>query len=195
MEKLGWLDRGKTVPEFDKVAFTLAPGQTSDLVKTQFGYHILQVEEKKEAHLRPIAEVKVEIVPVLEQQKSGAAMQNFATQLASDAKKDGLAKVAAAHNLHLVTTDYLAKDGVAAGLADSSTLMAQAFSAAKDAAPAPVTTGDGFALFQVTDIKPAHAPDLRRVQAAPARRLPRAAVAAASQRQAEQARRPRQGAQ
>ncbi len=75
--ELGWLDRGKTVPEFDKAAFTLAPGQTSDLIKTQFGYHILQVEEKKTAHLRPLAEVKGEIVPVLEQQKSGAAMQTL----------------------------------------------------------------------------------------------------------------------
>jgi peptidyl-prolyl cis-trans isomerase D len=156
--ELGWLDRGKTVPEFDKAAFTLAPGQTSDLVKTQFGYHILQVEEKKTAHLRPIAEVKPEILPVLEQQKAGVAEQNFATQLAAEAKRDGLAKVASAHNLHLVTTDYLAKDGVVAGLADGSALMTQAFGAAKGAAPASVTTGDGFALFQVVDIKPAHAP-------------------------------------
>ena len=68
--ELNWLDRGKTVPEFDKAAFSLAPGQTSDVIKTQFGYHILQVEDKKTAHLRSIAEVKPEIVPVLEQQKA-----------------------------------------------------------------------------------------------------------------------------
>ena len=157
--ELGFLDRGKTVPEFDKAAFTLAPGQTSDVIKTQFGYHILQVEEKKTAHLRPVAEVKPEIVPVLEQQKSGVAMQNFATQLAASAKSEGLAKTAASKGLHVVTTDYIAKDGVVAGLADGSALLAQAFSTAKGAAPATVSTGDGFALFQVDDIKPAHAPD------------------------------------
>jgi peptidyl-prolyl cis-trans isomerase D len=157
--ELGFLDRGKTVPEFDKAAFTLAPGQTSDLVKTQFGYHILQVEEKKTAHMQPISEVKAEIIPVLEQQKSGVAMQNFASQLAAAAKNDGLAKVAASKGLHVVTTDYLAKDGVVGGLADGSALLAQAFSAAKGAAPATVSTGDGFALFQVDDIKAAHAPD------------------------------------
>ncbi len=157
--ELGWLDRGRTVPEFDKTAFALAPGQTSDLVKTQFGYHILQTEEKKTAHLQPLAEVKPQIIPILEQQKSGAAEQNFAQQLAAEAGKQGIDKTAAAHNLRAVTTDYLAKDGVVAGVADSAALLAQAFTVNKGAAPASVSTGDGYAVFQVVDTKPAHAPD------------------------------------
>src|SRR3984957_8216164 len=157
--ELGWLDRGKTVPEFDKAAFSLAPGQTSDLVKTHFGYHILQVEDKKTAHMRPLAEVKPEIVPVLEQQKAGAAEQTYASSLGSDAKKNGLDKAAAAKGLHVVTTDYLAKDGVVAGLADGTGLLTQAFAVVKGADPASVSTGDGFAVFQVLDVKPAHAPE------------------------------------
>ncbi len=49
-------------------------------MKTQFGYHIMQMEEKKTAHLRAdLAEVKAEIVPVLEQQRAGAAEQTFAS--------------------------------------------------------------------------------------------------------------------
>jgi peptidyl-prolyl cis-trans isomerase D len=156
--ELGWLDRGRTVPEFDKTAFTLTPGQTSDVIKTQFGYHILQVEDKKTAHLRPLSEVKAEIVPVLEQQRVGAAEQTYASQLAADAKKNGLEKAAAARGLHAVTTDYVAKDGVIAGLADGSGLLTQAFTVVKGADPASVSTGDGFAVFQVQDIKAAHAP-------------------------------------
>jgi len=156
--ELGWLDRGKTVPEFDKAAFSLPVGQLSDVVKTQFGYHILQVEDKKTAHLRPLDEVKGEIVPVLEQQRIGAAEQTYASQLASDAKKNGLEKAAAARGLKVVTTDYLAKDGVIAGLADGSPLLTQAFTVVKGADPASVSTGDGMAVFQVTDIKAAHAP-------------------------------------
>jgi len=156
--ELGWLDRGRTVPEFDKAAFSLPVGQTSDVIKTQFGYHILQVEDKKTAHMRPLDEVKGEIVPVLEQQRVGAAEQTFASQLASDAKKNGLEKAAAAHNLKVVTTDYVAKDGVIPGLADGAALLTQAFTVVKGADPASVSTGDGFAVFQVTDIKAAHAP-------------------------------------
>jgi len=163
--ELGWLDRGKTVPEFDKTAFSLAPGQTSGVIKTQFGYHILQVEDKKTAHERPLSEVKAEIVPVLEQQKVGASEQAFASQLAADAKKNGLDKAAAAKGLHVVTTDYLGKDGVVAGLADGSSLLAQAFTVAKGAEPTAVSTGNGFAVFQVEDIKAAHAPDFAAYKA------------------------------
>ncbi len=152
-------------PAYAKAAMALNPGQTSDLVRSQFGYHIIQTEEKQPAHTKTLAEVKPEIVPVLEQQRAGAAEQTFAAALAADAKKNGLDKAAAAKGLHVVTTDYVAKDGVIAGLSDGSALLAQAFAVVKGADPAPVSTGDGFAVFQVTDIKPAHAPDFATYKA------------------------------
>ncbi len=57
-----------------------------------------------------------------------------------------------------MTTDYVAKDGVIGGLSDSASLLAQAFSTDKGAAPATASTGDGYAVFVVVDTKPAHAP-------------------------------------
>jgi peptidyl-prolyl cis-trans isomerase D len=146
-------------PAYAKAAMGLNPGQTSDVVRSQFGYHIIQTEQKEPAHTKPLAEVKAEIVPLLEQQRAGAAEQTFASALASDAKKNGLDKAAAARGLHVVTTDYVAKGGVIPGLSDGSGLLTQAFAEVKGADPASVSTGDGFAVFQVTDIKPAHAPD------------------------------------
>jgi peptidyl-prolyl cis-trans isomerase D len=147
------------VPEYSKAAMALNPGQTSDLVRTQFGYHIIQTEQKDEAHAKSLAEVKDTIVPLLEQQKAGAAEQNYANQLAAEAKKNGMQKTADAHSLHLVTTDYIGHDGVIASLADSSSVLTQAFTTAKGAAPAAASTGEGYAIFQVDDIKAAHAPE------------------------------------
>ncbi len=152
-------------PAYAKAAMALNPGQTSELVRSQFGYHIIQTEQKEPAHTKPLADVKAEILPVLEQQRAGAAEQTFASALAADAKKNGIEKAAAAKGLHVVTTDYVAKDGVIAGLADGSALLTQAFAVVKGADPAPVSTGEGFAVFQVADVKPAHAPDFAEYKA------------------------------
>jgi peptidyl-prolyl cis-trans isomerase D len=146
-------------PAYAKAAMALNPGQTSGLVKSQFGYHIIQTEQKQPAGTKPLTEVKDSIVQVLQQQKAGQAEQQLANQLAEDAKKNGIEKAAAAHGLHAVTTDYVAHDGVIGGLSDASTLLNQAFSAGKGAAPATASTGDGFAIFQVLDVRPAHAPE------------------------------------
>jgi peptidyl-prolyl cis-trans isomerase D len=137
----------------------LAPGQTSGLVKSAFGYHIIQTEQKQPAGVKPLAEVKDSIVQVLQQQKQGSAEGAYAQKLAGQAKTDGLDKMAAANGLHAVTTDYVAKDGVIGGLSDASALLAQAFTTDKGAAPGTVSTGDGMAIFTVVDVKPAHAPD------------------------------------
>lgn len=146
-------------PAYAKAAMALNPGQTSDLVRSQFGYHIIQTEQKEAAHTKPLDEVKAEIVPILEQQKAGATEQTYAASLTADATKNGIDKAAADKGLHVVTTDYVAKDGVIPGLADGSGLLTQAFTTAKGAQPASVTTGDGYAIFQVVDVKASHAPE------------------------------------
>lgn len=157
--ELGFIKKGATVPAFEQSAFSLEPGQTSDLVKTQFGYHIIQTEEKQTAHTRPFDEVKPQILAALTQTKEQAAQRTFADQLAQEAKKSGLQATAIAHHLQLQTSDYVQQDAVVPGVADASKLLTAAFATGKGAAPTTASTGDGIALFQVQDIRAAHAPD------------------------------------
>ena len=55
---LGWIRQGQTVPEFEKEAFSLAPDQISDLVRTQYSFHIIKVLDKQTAHTKPFDEVR-----------------------------------------------------------------------------------------------------------------------------------------
>src|SRR5208282_3617862 len=55
---LGWIVQGQTVPEFEKAAFSLPKGSISDLIKTQYGFHIIKIIDKEEAHTKPFDEVK-----------------------------------------------------------------------------------------------------------------------------------------
>jgi peptidyl-prolyl cis-trans isomerase D len=152
-------------PAYGKAAMALNPGQTSGLVKSAFGYHIIQTEQKQAAGVKPLAEVKDTIVKTLEQDKQGGALQSYGTELAAEAKKNGLEKTAAAHGLKAMTTDYVEKNAAIGGVSDSAAMLAQAFAAEKGAAPAAVSTGDGYAVFAVLDVKTAHAPEFAAYKA------------------------------
>jgi peptidyl-prolyl cis-trans isomerase D len=146
-------------PAYAQAAMALSPGQTSPIVRSSFGYHIIQTEAKQAASVKTLAEVKPSIVELLTSQKTAAAAQSYAAALAAEAKKDGLDKTAAAHHLQVVTTDFLPKTGTIASLPDSTGLLAAAFDTTKGAAPQTASTGEGYAIFQVVAIQPAHAPD------------------------------------
>ncbi|MBE0659704.1 MAG: peptidylprolyl isomerase [Bryobacteraceae bacterium] len=78
---LGWLVRGQTVPEFEKTAFSIQPGQISDVVTTQYGFHIIQVTKKEQARLRPFEEVKDEIRQDIARDQIYNRMQSLATEI------------------------------------------------------------------------------------------------------------------
>ena len=155
--ELGFAQRGKMVPEFDNAIFTQKVGDIA-IVKSSFGYHIVQVEERQTAHTKPLSEVQGDIVAALVRQSSALAQQHYAEALTAEATKNGLDKTAAAHKLDLVTTPPVDQKGVIAALPDSSQLLAKAFAAKQGDAPQSASTGEGYAIFQVTGIAAPHAP-------------------------------------
>lgn len=60
--ELGWITRGQTVPSFEKAAFSQKIGETSGLIETEYGYHIIQTEEKQAAHTQTFDEVKSQLL-------------------------------------------------------------------------------------------------------------------------------------
>ena len=72
---LGTFERGKMAEEFEKSAFSLSPGELSDVVETEFGYHIIKTTEKKESEFMPFQEVKSFLVEGLKNQKTSEIIQ------------------------------------------------------------------------------------------------------------------------
>ena len=82
-----WITHGQMVPEFDKAIFSLKPGETSDLVKTVYGYHIVQTLARQDGGVRSFAEVKPELAAQWKKQRVNDLMQ-----LASDKAQAALQK-------------------------------------------------------------------------------------------------------
>ena len=160
---LGWIKRGQTVPEFEKVAFSLPTGATSDLVKTTYGFHVIHVDDKQEAHVKSLAEVKDQIEPILKQQKAAQASQHEADQLTAQARSQGLEKAAAAKSLQVITTDFVTSHDTLPGIGNDQQFMTAAFAQEKDAPPDLAGLHSGFAIYQVTAIKPPSTPTFAEI--------------------------------
>ena len=78
---LNYFGRGRMVPEFEAVAFTIAPGQISDLVKTQYGFHIIKVVDKRAAVTQTIDQVRPQIQQILAAQIADQQITDRAQQL------------------------------------------------------------------------------------------------------------------
>ncbi|HWC16740.1 MAG TPA: peptidyl-prolyl cis-trans isomerase [Terriglobales bacterium] len=150
---------GAMVPEFEQAAFALQnKGQLSGLVKSTYGYHIIQLIDKQSAHLKPLDEVKADILPILKQQKESKAADELARTLESQSKAQGLDKAAAAHNLKVEISDYFSNTDALPGIGQAPDFMQVAFSTKPKSPPVLAHLPNGYALLEITDDQPAKTP-------------------------------------
>ncbi len=82
---LGFFEKGKMVPAFEEAAFQLKVGEVSDIVETQFGYHLIMVTEHKDKNTIPLEELKDKIKTHLDNQKKGKVVNDYLNKLRSSA--------------------------------------------------------------------------------------------------------------
>ena len=125
---LDYFTKGRMVPEFEQAAFAMQPGQISDLVKSQFGFHIIKVVDKKAAATRTLDEVRMQIQDTLTAQRVDQQLADRTRDLDTRIKKpsdfDTVGKEA---GMVVSETGFFARDEPVPGIGPTPDVTNQAF--------------------------------------------------------------------
>jgi peptidyl-prolyl cis-trans isomerase D len=164
---LGWLTQGQTVPEFEKTAFGLDKGKMSDLVKTQYGFHIIKVLDKETAHTKPFDEVKDSIKVPLLLAKTDKLASDEADQLSAAIRRSNkvsLDDLAKQFHLSLGETRPVTATDPILELGNSKEAKEAIFRLRQDELSLPIRTDRGYLVLSVKQIQPTHPGSLEEVR-------------------------------
>jgi peptidyl-prolyl cis-trans isomerase D len=163
---LDFFPQGQMVPEFDKAAFSMKPGEISDLVKTQYGYHIIKVLDKKAAATKPLEEVRAQIEDELKWERAQAEAQRIADDVAGKLKTPAdFDTVAKGRGLTVGDSPLFTKEEPIGGLGVAPAVAERAFELKDGEISESIRTPQGFAFITVTGRQDSYVPKLEEVKA------------------------------
>jgi len=162
---LDYFGRGRMVAEFDQAAFALEPGKISDLVKTQYGYHIIKVVDKKAATTRPLADVRQQIQDQLAYERAQAQASDLAQALEKEiTKPSDLDRVAKEKGLTVQESGFFARDEPILGLGQSPEAASRAFEMKQGDVAGPLRASRGFIFETMVAKQDPYVPKLDEVK-------------------------------
>src|SRR5688572_15522757 len=162
---VGLFGRGRMVPEFETAAFAMQPGQTSDLVRSQFGFHIIRVTEKKAGETRPLDDVRQQIQEQLSQQQADLQVSQRAEQLQARIKDPGdLAEAAGEQGLMVQDSGFFQRGDPVPGLGNAPQVSASVFTLGDNTVSAALAAQRGAVFITVSGKKDPYVPKLDEVK-------------------------------
>ena len=163
---LGCFGRGRMVPEFENAAFSLGAGETSDLVKSPFGYHVIRVTEHKEETVAPLTQVKDRIRQTMLADRARALAEEKMRGMSEALRRGKTLEEAARDEGLSVQKSPPLERGKPVPPLSSPVLVARAFELRKgEVAKEPFALPTAYAFIAVDDIQPSRLPELKDVQA------------------------------
>jgi peptidyl-prolyl cis-trans isomerase D len=162
---LDYFGRGRMVPEFEQAAFSMQPGQISDLVKSQFGYHIIKVVDKKADSTRPLEEVRTQIQQQLAMQTADQRITEQARSLEKRINDPGdLDTVAKELGVMVQESGLFQREDPVPGLGVAPQVSQEAFTLADKQVSQAIASSRGPVFITVAEKKDPYVPKLDEVK-------------------------------
>ena len=164
---LGWIVQGQTVPEFEKAAFSLPKGEVSDLIRTQYGFHIIKVLDKETAHTKPFDEVKETLRTPLLLQKADAQEESIADKMSSEIRQSNkvtLDELAEKYHLEISETRPVSPTDPLLELGNGQDVKEEISRLRQGELSLPLRTDRGFVVLSLKQVIPAHQGTLEEVR-------------------------------
>lgn len=162
---LDYFGKGRMVPEFEAAAFAMSVGQTSELVKSSFGFHIIRVEDKKAGTTRTLDDARAEIADQLKFRAAQAAIASQARTLEARLKTPAdLDKVAKEVGATVAESGFFLAQEPIPGLGGAPQVAQTAFTLADGAVSGPLSSPRGPVFVTVTGKQAPYVPKLDEVK-------------------------------
>lgn len=163
--ELGYFKKGDMVKPFEETAFSLKPGETSSPVKTKYGFHLIRVEDVKEARTKPLEEVKDIIEKDLREEKAREFVRKEARRAFNRLfKSREIEQYAEKNDFKLLATDYFPHGKAPADMPGKELFSREAFLLSPGEMAPAFAIGQKYFLLKLEDRKESHIPAVKEVK-------------------------------